>query len=180
MCVHMYLHCTWHNMYHARERYCFDHSAGAPNNVDAGTPSRSKLCLALRPNRNQPGYFPASWLRTRFHLPRETIHFMHRASQNHARCSLFTVAHKNTKREAWTRGVLCARARETALDDAFSSAFGSLQVRTSEQDEAALAAEREEAERRAAACSTVWDAARYGVPVRTLRELMERKINRRR
>lgn len=73
--------------------------------------------------------------------------------------------------------MLCARARETALDEAFSSAFGSLQVRTSEKDEASLAAERDRAEKRAAACSTVWDAARYGVPVRTLRELMERKMD---
>lgn len=73
--------------------------------------------------------------------------------------------------------MLCARARETALDEAFSSAFGSLQVRTSEQDEAAVAAERDRAEKRAAACKTVWDAARYGVPVQTLRELMEKKID---
>lgn len=73
--------------------------------------------------------------------------------------------------------MLCARAREAALDKAFSSAFGSLQVRTSEQDEAALAAERERAKKRSETCKTVWDASRYGVPVPTLRDLMERKIH---
>eukprot|EP00903_Cladosiphon_okamuranus_P008728 g8360.t1 len=80
-------------------------------------------------------------------------------------------------REAWTRGVLCARAKGAALDQAFSSALASLQARTSEQDEAALAAERDKIRERAAACKTVWDASRYGVPVRTLRELMEIKID---
>lgn len=79
-------------------------------------------------------------------------------------------------REAWTKGLLCARSRETAIDEAFSSAFGSLQARTSEQDEAAAAAERDRAEERARACSTVWDTAKYGVPVRTLRELMDEKV----
>lgn len=73
--------------------------------------------------------------------------------------------------------MLRARANEAALDSAFSLAFGSLQVRTSEQDEAALAAERDRTEERAAACETVWDASRYGVPVRKLRELMETKID---
>lgn len=73
--------------------------------------------------------------------------------------------------------MLFARAKETALDQAFSSAFTSLQARTSEQDEAVLAAERRRAEGRAAACKTVWDASRHGVPVRTLRELMETKID---
>lgn len=73
--------------------------------------------------------------------------------------------------------MLCARAREAALDNAFSSAFGSLQVRTSEQDKAALAAERARAEKRAEACKTVWHASGHGVPVRTLRELMESKID---
>eukprot|EP00752_Nemacystus_decipiens_P006514 g5866.t1 len=80
-------------------------------------------------------------------------------------------------REAWTRGMLSARATGTALDKAFCSAFDSLQVRASAHDEAALAAERERAETRAEACKTVWDASRFGVPVRTLRELMEKKID---
>lgn len=71
--------------------------------------------------------------------------------------------------------MLCARAKEAALDQAFCSAFALLKARTSKQHEAALAAERDRAEERAAACKTVWDASRYGVPVRTLRELMEIK-----
>lgn len=74
--------------------------------------------------------------------------------------------------------MLCARARATGLDRAFSSAFGSLQARALEREGAAVAAERQRAEERAAACSTVWDAARHGVPVRKLRELMDAKIEK--
>ncbi|CAN0543532.1 unnamed protein product, partial [Ectocarpus sp. 12 AP-2014] len=71
---------------------------------------------------------------------------------------------------------MCARARETAIEAAFSSAFSSLQARRSEQKAAAARAEGERAELRASACSTVWSAARYGVPVRTLREMMSEKM----
>ncbi|CBJ48393.1 Chain A, Crystal Structure Of The Bard1 Ankyrin Repeat Domain And Its Functional Consequences pdb/3C5R/B Chain B, Crystal Structure Of The Bard1 Ankyrin Repeat Domain And Its Functional Consequences [Ectocarpus siliculosus] len=71
---------------------------------------------------------------------------------------------------------MCARARETAIEAAFSSAFSSLQARRSEQKAAAACAEGERAELRASVCSTVWSAARYGVPVRTLREMMSEKM----
>ena len=74
--------------------------------------------------------------------------------------------------------MLCARSRAAGRDQAFSSAFGSLQARTLEREEAAVSAERRRAEERAEACSTVWDAARHGVPVRKLRELMDAKIER--
>ncbi|CAN0353572.1 unnamed protein product, partial [Ectocarpus sp. 12 AP-2014] len=71
---------------------------------------------------------------------------------------------------------MCARAREIAIEAAFSSAFSSLQAHRSEQKAAAARAEGERAELRASACSTVWSAARYGVPVRTLREMMNEKM----
>lgn len=74
---------------------------------------------------------------------------------------------------------MCARSKTNASDEAFSSAFGSLQARKSEEDEAAAATGRARAEERARACSTVWEAAKYGVPVRTLRELMDEKIESR-
>lgn len=76
------------------------------------------------------------------------------------------------------KGMINARARAAALDEAFSSAFGSLLARTFKQEEAAAAVERQRAKERAEACETVWDAAREGVPVQTLRELMERNIDR--
>ncbi|CAM9625890.1 unnamed protein product [Ectocarpus fasciculatus] len=71
---------------------------------------------------------------------------------------------------------MCARARATAIEAAFSSAFSSLQARRSEQKAAAAYAEGERTELRASACSTVWCAARYGVPVQTLSEKMNEKM----
>ena len=69
----------------------------------------------------------------------------------------------------------CTRARVFAEDKAFYSAFGSFRARIAEGEEAAVATERERAQEKATACSTVWDAARHGVPVQRLQELMERR-----
>lgn len=71
-----------------------------------------------------------------------------------------------------------ANAVVDAKDRAFSSAFEDLQVRDSQRKEGAAEVADKLAEAKAAACSTVWDAARHGVPVGRLRELMEQKIAR--
>lgn len=75
-------------------------------------------------------------------------------------------------------GVSCSKVRDTADDEAFSCKFHLLRARSSERGELAVTAARKKTVEEAAACSTVWDAARHGVPVRRLRELMEKKLNK--
>lgn len=79
-------------------------------------------------------------------------------------------------REAWTKGVSRKTAKALAMEEAFSLSFRCLQARIADHEKQAIATERKRAIERAAVCSTVWDAARYGVPVRQLRELMEQKL----
>lgn len=73
-------------------------------------------------------------------------------------------------------GLSQARARAEAEDGAFSRAFFSLQAQMAERESAATASSSRVAEEKAASCVTVWDAARHGVPVKRLQELMEQKI----
>lgn len=75
-------------------------------------------------------------------------------------------------------GISCSRVRDTAKDEAFSSKFHLLRARTSERGELAVTTVRKRAVEDAAACSTAWDAARHGVPVRRLRELMEKTLHK--
>lgn len=79
------------------------------------------------------------------------------------------------RREAWAKGRVCARARVSARERAFSVALHSLLSRASEKEKLAAAAERRKAAEKAASSSTVWQAARFGVPVRRLQELMEQE-----
>lgn len=70
---------------------------------------------------------------------------------------------------------MCARARVSARERAFSSALDSLLTRAVEQKKLTAAADRRKATEKAAASSTVWKAASFGVPVQRLQELMEQK-----
>lgn len=89
---------------------------------------------------------------------------------------LFVQPHRDCfRREAWAKGRVCARARVSARERAFSAALDSLISRASEKEKLAADAEHRKAAEKAAASSTVWQAARFGVPVRRLQELMEQE-----
>lgn len=79
-------------------------------------------------------------------------------------------------RHAWIKGRALARALEDKAEAAFSAALGSICSLEEVRKEATASAEHQRGLDRAKACSTVWDAARYGVPIQRLRELMEEKL----
>lgn len=62
------------------------------------------------------------------------------------------------------------------MEAEFSAAIGSICSLEEVRKEANSSAERQRGLDRAKAYSTVWDAARCGVPVQRLRELMEEKF----